>query len=86
MLFWASFLGAEMCNTHRVSKDRNIHPKVFDIPIEVEDPLKSKYHAAVQGLEGPQLKEVMAAEDEVARLAHTIRSSRQKRDFLQNFA
>jgi SWI/SNF-related matrix-associated actin-dependent regulator of chromatin subfamily D len=70
-----------------VDKARNIHPTVFDIPIEIEDPHKSKMHTAVQSLEsGPILEGIMAAEDEVAALAHQIRTGREKRDFLNGFA
>jgi SWI/SNF-related matrix-associated actin-dependent regulator of chromatin subfamily D len=70
-----------------VDKERNIHPTVFDIPIEIEDPHKSKMHAAVQSLEsGPMLDGIMAAEDEVASLAHQIRTGREKRNFLNEFA
>lgn len=64
-----------------------MHPTVFDIPIEIEDPHKSKMHTAVQSLEsGPTLEGIMAAEDEVAALAHQIRTGREKRDFLTGFA
>jgi SWI/SNF-related matrix-associated actin-dependent regulator of chromatin subfamily D len=70
-----------------VDKDRNVHPTVFDIPIEIEDPHKTKMHAAVQSLEaGSTLEGIMAAEDEVAALAHQIRTGREKRDFLNGFA
>lgn len=65
---------------HRVDKDRHVSPHVFDIPIEIEDPLKSKMHAAVAMLDGNGsttgtgggtemkggLKEVMEMEDEVS--------------------
>ena len=72
---------------HSVDKDRNVHPTVFDIPIEIEDPHKTKMHAAVQSLEaGSTLEGIMAAEDEVAALAHQIRTGREKRDFLNGFA
>ncbi len=63
-----------------------MHPQCFDVPIEIEDALKSKMHAVVQAFDGPAMKEVMDAEDEVAKLAQDIRSARQKRDFLQAFA
>jgi hypothetical protein len=79
---------------------------VFDIPIEIEDPLKTKGHAILNSLEGQPMKEIMAAEDDVspeisflfcvclilhpdkqvATLAYTIRTSREKRDFLLAFS
>lgn len=70
-----------------VDKERSINPVVFDVPFEVEDPIKSKMHTAVQMLEsGTIIKGLMDIEDEVAALAHQIRSAREKKDFLSAFA
>lgn len=49
----------------RVDQERSVHPKVFDIPIEIEDPLKTKSHAILSSLEGQPMREIMAAEDDV---------------------
>lgn len=38
---------------------------MFDIPIEIEDPLKTKSHAILSSLEGQPMKDIMAAEDDV---------------------
>ncbi|GHJ86730.1 hypothetical protein NliqN6_3132 [Naganishia liquefaciens] len=70
----------------QVDQDRSVCPKVFDIPIEIEDPLKTKSHAILSSLEGQPMKEIMSAEDDVATLAYTIRTSREKRDFLLAFS
>lgn len=72
--------------TISVDQERNVNPKVFDIPIEIEDPLKTKAHAILNSLEGPPMRDIIAAEDEVATLAYMIRTSREKRDFLQAFS
>ena len=50
----------------RVDQDRSVCPKVFDIPIEIEDPLKTKSHAILSSLEGQPMKEIMSAEDDVS--------------------
>lgn len=72
---------------YSVDKERNVNPVVYDIPFEVEDPIKSKMHNAVQMLEsGTIIKGLMDIEDEVAALAHQIRSAREKKDFLNAFA
>lgn len=49
-----------------MDQERNVSPKVFDIPIEIEDPLKTKSHAILSSLEGQPMKEIMAAEDDVS--------------------
>lgn len=84
--FQRSSFDADDLALRRLDKEKNVHPKCFDIPIEIEDAFKTKLHSVVQSLEGPAVKEVMAAEDEVARLAQDIRTARQKRDFLNAFA
>jgi hypothetical protein len=45
---------------------------VFDIPIEIEDPLKTKGHAILNSLEGQPMKEIMAAEDDVSLLIRSL--------------
>ena len=88
-----------------MDQERSVCPKVFDIPIEIEDPLKTKSHAILSSLEGQPMKDIMAAEDDVsvtglealtsltrfisqqvATLAYTIRTSKEKRDFLLAFS
>lgn len=54
-------------SNHSVDQERNVNPKVFDIPIEIEDPLKTKAHAILNSLEGPPMRDIIAAEDEVGR-------------------
>ncbi|OCF43839.1 hypothetical protein I317_02281 [Kwoniella heveanensis CBS 569] len=72
--------------TVQVDKDFNFHPKCFDIPIEVEDPLKSKMASLVQSFEGKEGKEIVQLEDKVGELAYFARDLKQKRDFLESFA
>ncbi|WVF68489.1 hypothetical protein IAT40_003256 [Kwoniella sp. CBS 6097] len=72
--------------TIQVDKDFNFHPKCFDIPIEVEDPLKSKLASLVQSFEGKEGKEIVQLEDKVGELAYFARDLKQKRDFLESFA
>ncbi|ODN72925.1 hypothetical protein L202_08340 [Cryptococcus amylolentus CBS 6039] len=69
-----------------VTKDYNFHQKCFDIPLEMEDPLKSKMAAMVSSFEGPEGAEVMKLEDKVAELAYFVRELKEKRDFLESFA
>ncbi len=70
----------------RVDQDFNFHPKCFDIPIEIEDPLKSKMANIVQSFEGEEGKEIVKLEDNVGELAYFARDLKQKRDFLESFA
>ncbi|KAK6908486.1 hypothetical protein I203_102488 [Kwoniella mangroviensis CBS 8507] len=72
--------------TVQVDKDFNFHPKCFDIPIELEDPLKSKMSSLVQSFEGKEGKEIVQLEDKVGELAYFARDVKQKRDFLESFA
>nr|XP_018260323.1 uncharacterized protein I303_07241 [Kwoniella dejecticola CBS 10117]OBR82481.1 hypothetical protein I303_07241 [Kwoniella dejecticola CBS 10117] len=72
--------------TIQVDKDFNFHPKCFDIPFEVEDPLKSKMSSLVQSFEGKEGKEIVQLEDKVGELAYFARDVKQKRDFLESFA
>ncbi|WWC73727.1 uncharacterized protein I206_107699 [Kwoniella pini CBS 10737] len=72
--------------TIQVDKDFNFHPKCFDIPFEVEDPLKSKMSSLVQSFEGKEGKEIVQLEDKVGELAYFARDIKQKRDFLESFA
>ncbi|ODO08498.1 hypothetical protein L198_00228 [Cryptococcus wingfieldii CBS 7118] len=69
-----------------VTKDYNFHQKCFDIPLEMEDPLKSKMASMVSSFEGPEGAEVMKMEDKVAELAYFVRELKEKRDFLESFA
>ncbi|WVQ79223.1 hypothetical protein IAT38_001319 [Cryptococcus sp. DSM 104549] len=69
-----------------VSKEYNFHHKCFDIPIEMEDPLKSKMSSLVASFEGAEGKEIVKLEDKVGELAYFAREIQQKRDFLEGFA
>ncbi|WWC92772.1 uncharacterized protein L201_007731 [Kwoniella dendrophila CBS 6074] len=70
----------------QVDKDFNFHHKCFDIPIEIEDPLKSKMSSLVSSLEGKEGKEIVQLEDKVGELAYFARDIKQKKDFLESFA
>lgn len=72
--------------TIKVDQDFNFHSKCFDIPIEIEDPQKSKMHQIVQSFEGEEGREIGKLEDKVAELAYFARDLKQKRDFLESFA
>jgi SWI/SNF-related matrix-associated actin-dependent regulator of chromatin subfamily D len=72
--------------TIRVDQDYNFHSKCFDIPIEMEDPQKSKMSQIVSSFEGVEGTEVAHMEDKVAELAYFARELKQKRDFLESFA
>ena len=72
--------------TVQVDQDFKFHEKCFDIPIEMDDPLKSKMADIVRKLEGEEGKEIMALEDKVGELAYFARDVKQKRDFLEAFA
>lgn len=69
-----------------VSKEHNLHPRCFDIPIEIEDPLKSKMATLVQNFEGQAGTDIVKLEDKVSELAYFARDLKQKRDFLESFA
>lgn len=69
----------------RVDKEANFHPQCFDIPIEVEDPLKSRMAQIVQTFEGQTGSEIVKLEDKVGELAYFARDVKQKRDFLESF-
>lgn len=69
-----------------VTKEHNFHPKCFDIPIEIEDPLKSKMAQLMQNFEGNTGTEIVQLEDKVGELAYFARDVKQKRDFLEAFA
>ncbi|BEI84199.1 hypothetical protein CcaverHIS002_0408030 [Cutaneotrichosporon cavernicola] len=72
--------------TIRVDKEANVSPQCFDIPIEIEDPLKSRMAQIVQQFEGPTGSEIVALENKVGELAYFARDLKQKRDFLESFA
>lgn len=55
----------------------------FDIPIEIDDPIKTKMASILQGEENA---EIVQLEDKVAELAYIARDTKQKRDFLEGFA
>lgn len=69
-----------------VSKDHTLHPRCFDIPIEIEDPLRSKMATLVQSFEGQAGSDIVKLEDKVGELAYFARDVKQKRDFLEAFA
>lgn len=69
-----------------VSKEATFHPQCFDIPLEIEDPLKSKMATIVQNFEGGVGNEITKLEDKVGELAYFARDLKQKRDFLESFA
>jgi SWI/SNF-related matrix-associated actin-dependent regulator of chromatin subfamily D len=70
----------------RVDQEQTFHPKCYDIPIEIEDPLKSKMATLVASFEGEQGTEIVKLEDKVCELAYFARELQQKRDFLDSFA
>lgn len=70
----------------RVDQDYTFHHKCFDIPVEVEDPLKSKMAHIVSSFEGEEGREIAKLEEKVAEIAHFARDMQQKRDFLDSFA
>ncbi|ORX37757.1 chromatin remodeling-related protein [Kockovaella imperatae] len=72
--------------TIRVDQDFHLSPKCFDIPVETEDPMKSKMASIVSAFEGQEGKEVAAIEDKVGELAYFARDLKQKRDFLESFS
>ena len=72
--------------TCRVDQDWQFHPKCFDIPIEVEDPLKSKMAQLLHSFEGDEGREIVKLEDKVGELAYFARDLTQKRDFMDAFA
>lgn len=72
--------------TVQVDRDFNLHNKCFDIPIEIDDPGKSKMSTIVSSFEGAEGKEIQQLEDKVAELAYFARDTKQKRDFLESFA
>nr|ODN80287.1 hypothetical protein L203_05875 [Cryptococcus depauperatus CBS 7841] len=69
-----------------VTKDYTFHQKCFDIPIEMEDPLKSKMATMVSTFEGQEGQEIMRLEDKVAELAFFAKELKQKKEFLESFA
>lgn len=72
--------------TIQTDRDFNLHNKCFDIPIEIDDPGKSKMSAITTSFEGKEGKEIQQLEDKVAELAYFARDTKQKRDFLESFA
>lgn len=70
----------------KVDKESNLHPQCFDIPIEIEDPLKSKMAQIVQNFEGNAGADIVKLEDKVGELAYFARHLKQKKDFLDAFA
>ena len=69
-----------------MDQDYNFHSKCFDIPIEMEDPQKSKMSQIVSSFEGVEGSQVVQMEEKVAELAYFARELKQKRDFLESFA
>ncbi len=69
-----------------VDQDYNFHPQCFDIPVELEDPLKSKMAGLISTFEGEEGQEIVKLEDKVGELAYFARDLKQKRDFLESFA
>jgi SWI/SNF-related matrix-associated actin-dependent regulator of chromatin subfamily D len=72
--------------TIKVDQDFNLHSKCFDIPIEIDDPGKSKLSTIVASFEGEEGKEIVTLEDKVTELAYFARDTKQKRDFMESFA
>ncbi len=70
----------------KVDKESNVSPQCFDIPIEIEDPLKSRMAQIVQQFEGPTGSEIVSLENKVGELAYFARDLKQKRDFLESFS
>ena len=70
----------------KVDQDFNLHSKCYDIPLEIDDPGKSKLSTIVASFEGEEGKEVAKLEDKVTELAYFARDTKQKRDFLEAFA
>jgi len=70
----------------KVDQDFNLHSKCYDIPIEIDDPGKSKLSTIVSSFEGEEGREVAKLEDKVTEMAYFARDTKQKRDFLESFA
>lgn len=67
--------------------DRDVHPVVYDIPLEIQDPHKTKSAAAAALFDSTTTPaSLLSTEDEIASLALAIRTSRAKRDHLAAFA
>lgn len=69
-----------------VGKEFSTAQRCFDIPIEIEDPLKSKLASLIQNFEGQAGTDIVKLEDKVSELAYFARDLKQKRDFLDSFA
>lgn len=70
-----------------MDKDFNQSPICYDIPLELDDPLKSKLSSIVQTLESSAATaEIVSAEDEVAACARHIHETRQRAAFFESFA
>jgi SWI/SNF-related matrix-associated actin-dependent regulator of chromatin subfamily D len=72
--------------TIRVDRDFHFHQKCFDIPIELEDPVKSKMSSLLTSFDGEEGKEIVKLEDKVAEMVYFTRDLKQKRDFLESFS
>ncbi|KAI9638968.1 putative chromatin remodeling-related protein [Dioszegia hungarica] len=72
--------------TIRVDRDFHFHQKCFDIPIELEDPVKSKMSSLLTSFDGEEGKEIVKLEDKVAEMLYFTRDLKQKRDFLESFS
>ncbi|KAL7425133.1 SWI/SNF and RSC complex subunit Ssr3 [Cryptotrichosporon argae] len=70
----------------RVDQDFNFHHQCYDIPVDLEDPLKSKMAQIVASYEGADGVEVVKLEEKVGELAYLSHDLKQKRDFLDSFA
>lgn len=69
--------------TIRVDQDATVSPKCWDIPVEIEDPFKSK--AAPILSSQMDEKEIQQLEDKVGELAFFARDMQQKKEFLEAF-
>ena len=69
--------------TVRVDADATVSPRCWDIPVEVEDPYKSKMAPMLSNVADE--KETNQLDDKVGELAYFARDVKQKKEFLEAF-
>ena len=69
--------------TIRVDQDALVSPKCWDIPVEIDDPFKSRV-APLLANQADE-KEINQLEDKVGELAYFARDLKQKKEFLEAF-
>ncbi|KAJ3413579.1 SWI/SNF complex component snf12 [Chytridiales sp. JEL 0842] len=72
--------------TIKVDKELTVSETAYEVPVEIEDPIKAKVNSILAGGNLAMLKEIGTLDEQIARHVEEITNCKMKRDFMLAFA